>query len=119
MRFEKSRWGKEIPYKSPVTGRETKLYNIATVAEYLGRTSQTIRKWEIGGVIPKTPFSINGQRLYSTEHIDAIIRCAEKAHLKQGSRVSKTYFSRYVYEEFARVNELFFKEDLDGTQKES
>lgn len=112
MAYEKSFKGREIPYKSPITGRETMLYNIATVGEALGRTSQCIRKWEIGGVIPKTPFKLKGQRLYSTEHIDALVECAEKAHLMQGSKVSKTYFSRYVFEEFQKVNDLFFKEEI-------
>lgn len=108
-RYERTKWGKEIPYTSP-TGCETYLYNIATVGSALGRTSQTVRKWEIGGVIPKTPFTKNGQRLYSKEHIDALILAAEKAHLMQGSRVTKTYFSRYAFEEFEKVHTKLFGE---------
>ena len=111
MSYEKTPWGREIPYTSPVTGRKTTLYNIGVVAEAIGRTSQTIRKWEVGGVIPPTPFKQKGKRLYSKEHIDAIVMCADKSRLKQGSGVSKTTFSEKLYIEFQKVNDLFFKKD--------
>ena len=83
--YERTPWGKEIPYTSPITGRSTTLYNIGVVAEAIGRTSQTIRKWEVGGVIPPTPFRQKGKRLYSKEHIDVIVKCAEQAKIMQGS----------------------------------
>ena len=85
------------------------------VAEAIGRTSQTIRKWEVGGVIPPTPFKQKGKRLYSKEHIDAIIKCAESSHIMQGSRVSQTAFSKKLYREFQKVNDLFFKEVEENT----
>ena len=109
--YEKTPWGREIPYTSPITGRSTTLYNIGVVAEAIGRTSQTIRKWEVGGVIPPTPFKQKGKRLYSKEHIDAIIKCAESAQIKQGSSVSQTTFSKKLYKEFQKVNDLFFKKE--------
>ena len=107
MEYEKTNWGREIEYTSP-TGVHTKLYNIQVLAEELGRTPQTIRKWEIGGVIPPTPFKENGRRLYSKEHIDAIVKCAETSHIKQGSMISSTAFPQKVYREFQRINKLFF-----------
>ena len=113
MEYEKTKWGREIDYVSP-TGVKTKLYNIQVLAEELGRTTQTIRKWEIGGVIPPTPFKQNGRRLYSKEHIDAIVKCAEPSHIKQGSMISSTAFPQKVLREFKRINDLFFntnKED--------
>lgn len=109
--YEKTPWGREISYTSPITGRKTTLYNIGVVAEAIGRTSQTIRKWEVGGVIPPTPFKQKGKRLYSKEHIDAIVRCAEKSKIMQGSQVSQTSFSQRLYKEFQKVNDLFFKKD--------
>ena len=108
--YERTPWGKEIPYTSPITGRSTTLYNIGVVAEAIGRTSQTIRKWEVGGVIPPTPFRQKGKRIYSKEHIDAIVKCAEKAKIMQGSKTSQTTFSNNLYKEFQKVNDLFFKE---------
>ena len=49
--LERLPWGKAIPYTSP-TGKETVLYGIGMLAEALGRKPQTIRKWEISGIIP-------------------------------------------------------------------
>lgn len=111
MSYEKTPWGREIPYTSPITGRSTTLYNIGVVAEAIGRTSQTIRKWEVGGVIPPTPFKQKGKRLYSKEHIDAIVKCAESTRIMQGSQVSQTVFSKKLYVEFQKVNDLFFKKE--------
>lgn len=111
MSYEKTPWGREIPYTSPITGRKTVLYNIGVVAEAIGRTSQTIRKWEVGGVIPPTPFKQKGKRLYSKEHIDCIVRCAESSKIMQGSQVSQTSFSQKLYKEFQKVNDLFFKKE--------
>lgn len=100
--------GRTLQYKSPVTGKETTLYSISTVAEALGRTPQCIRKWEIGGFIPKTPFKLNGMRMYSAEHIDCLVECAEKANLRQGSNTTGARFAKYVWREFPKVNALFF-----------
>lgn len=109
MDYTKTKWGREIPYTSP-TGIKTYLYNIGTLAEELGRTVQTVRKWEIGGVIPPTPFKQNGRRLYSREHMDAIIMSAEKAKIRQGSSSTHhTCFSKLVFKEFQRINDMFFK----------
>lgn len=108
MSYSKTPWGKEIPYTSP-TGKSTTLYNIGTLAEALGRTSQTVRKWEIAGIIPPTPFKQKGKRLYCKEHIDAIVGCAEKCKITQGSTISQTSFSKRVYEEFDKIYDSFFK----------
>lgn len=105
-------WGKAIPYTSP-TGVETTLYNIGTLAEALGRTSQTIRKWEVGGIIPPTPFKQNGQRLYSKEHIEALVKSAEKSKIKQGSNISKTAFTKRAFKDFNDIYIKFFGEKED------
>lgn len=114
--YTKTKWGREIPYTSP-TGVKTYLYNIGTLAEELGRTVQTIRKWEIGGVIPETPFKQNGRRLYSREHMDAIISCAERAKIRQGSSSThQTSFTKWVYKEFQRINDLFFNVEKENSK---
>ena len=117
MIYQKTPRGREVEYTSP-TGKKTTLYNIGVLAEALGRTSQTIRKWEIWGVIPPTPFKTKeGKRLYSKEHIDAIVKCAESSHIMQGSNISSTVFAKKVYKEFQKVNDYFFKEDKkDGSE---
>ncbi len=104
---EKLPWGRAVPYTSP-TGVETTLYNIGTVAEAIGRTSQTVRKWEISGVIPPTPFKQGSKRMYSKEHIDCLVRNVEKYHVTMGMKISKA-FSKRVYDEFQKINDSFFK----------
>jgi hypothetical protein len=105
----KTEWGREYPYTTK-TGIETKLYNIGTLAMHIGRTSQTIRKWEIGGIIPPTPFKDNrGGRLYAKEHIDAIVKIAEECKIKQGATLGLTNFSDRVYKEFEKIRKNFFE----------
>lgn len=112
--MEVAPWGREVSYTSP-TGVETKLYNIGTLSTVLGRTPQTIRKWEVGGTIPKTPFKgSRGERLYCTEHIEAIQRCAERAKIKQGTSISQTSFSTWVYKEFDLIHKKLFGDTKDN-----
>jgi hypothetical protein len=114
---EQQPWGKVIPYTSP-NGRTTTLYNIGYLAEQVGRTSQTIRRWEIAGVLPPTPFRQQGKRLYSQEHVDAVVRCAEKYRITLGIQLPKG-FAKSLYKEFQELNDYFFKEVKSyGTEKE-
>ena len=39
-----------------INGVEVVMYSIGDLAQELGRESQTIRKWELNGVIPPTRF---------------------------------------------------------------
>lgn len=110
--YQKKAWGKEVPYTSP-TGKQTTLYNIATAAEAIGRCAQTLRKWEVGGIIPMTPFKLHGRRMYSTEHIDALVECAEQSKIRPGTRIQDTAFSKHMYERYAKIYDYFFKEDTE------
>lgn len=106
-------WDKKVPYTDKNTGYSTDLYNINVLANSLGRTSQTIRKWEIAGVIPKTPFKLDGKRMYCTEQIKIIVECAEKAQISSGKNMSQTTFTKNV---FKKWNELFKEIFGDTTQ---
>ena len=108
--YEIPAWGRSVEYTSP-TGKKTTLYGIGTLANALGRTPQTIRRWEISGVMPKTPFKQGFNRLYSKEHIDAIVMCAEKYKIAEGKSMSQTSFVRHVFKEFERLNDYFFKKE--------
>ena len=94
-------------YTTP-TGIKTTLFGIRFLAEQLGRTTQCVRKWEIGGVIPPTPFRINGRSYYSKEHIDIIVSSAEKSKIKQGKTLGNTKFSERCYREFEELHKKFF-----------
>lgn len=106
---DKMPWGRSIPYTSP-TGKQTTLYNIGTVAAAIGRTAQTIRRWEVAGIIPPTPFKQGNRRLYSQEHLDSLVRNAEKYRVTMGIRISKAFTKRLI-KEFQEINDYFFKEE--------
>ena len=116
-KYEKSSWGKAVPYTSP-TGVQTTLYNIATAAEAIGRTPQTLRKWEVGGIIPLTPFKLHGRRMYSTEHIDALVECAEQSHIRPGVRIQDTAFSAHMFKWYEKIYNRFFVENTESEVKE-
>lgn len=109
-------WGyPAIRYKSPITGKETDLWHIGTLAVAIGRKSSTIRKWEMAGFIPPTPFRTpNGARLYTTEHVNVFVQCVELYKVTQGKKIS-AFFKRRLREEFKKINNSFFiKEDEDS-----
>lgn len=94
-------------FKLP-SGEVIELFYIGTLASALGRTTNTIRKWEIAGVIPDPCFKDSfGRRLYSQEQIDAIVRCAEKAHIKQGLSIANTSFSQWCHRELDILKEKY------------
>ena len=94
-------------FKLP-NGSTIELFYIGTLANALGRTTSTIRKWEIAGVIPDPCFKDTlGRRLYSQEQIDAIVRCAERAKIKQGSSIANTSFSHWCHKELDALKEKY------------
>ena len=89
-------------------GQKIELFYIGTLASALGRSTNAIRKWEIAGVIPDPCFKDErGRRLYSQEQIDAIVRCAEKAKIKQGLSIANTSFSAWVHKELAVLRDKY------------
>lgn len=58
-------------------GEEVEVFTISAVAEQVGRTAQTIRKWEARGMIPKPVFK-SRTRLYTQHQINLLILFAEK-----------------------------------------
>ena len=96
-------------FKLP-NGETIELFYIGALASALGRSTNAIRKWEIAGVIPDPCFKDElGRRLYSQEQIDAIVRCAEKAKIKQGLSIANTSFSTWVHKELAILRDKYAK----------
>ena len=86
-----------------------KLYPINVLANELGRTSQTIRKWEVAGILPKPIFKDkNGRRMYSEEQIETIVRIAEQCNVRQGYSVANTSFPRKVHDALEEVNKQYY-----------
>lgn len=99
------------------SGEVLTLYPISYLAASVGRETQTIRKWEISGILPESMFRDNkGNRLYSGEQIDCITRVAERCKISQGKSISNTNFSRFCTEELNAIKEKYLKK---GSNNES
>lgn len=60
-------------------GEEVELFYIKVLADFLGRSSYTVRSWEIADVIPDSGFRDKYcRRLYTMEQIVMITTLAEK-----------------------------------------
>ena len=89
-------------------GQELELFYVGAVCDALGRSSQTVRKWELAGIIPKTPFRDNtNKRLYLQDHIDALYECAERCGIGQGKSIGNTRFKEQVYRRFNEINRKY------------
>lgn len=94
-------------FKLP-NGETIELFYIGALASALGRDPNTIRRWEIAGIIPDPCFKDKmGKRLYSQEQIDVIVKCAERAKIKQGGSIANTSFSRWCHRELDRLREKY------------
>ena len=74
-----------------INGRDITLYPISVLAQRLTkalkdeRTTQTLRKWEVKGVIPPAIFRAGQKRLYAKEQIDCICKIAKECNIRQVS----------------------------------
>ena len=94
---------KVVPYTF-ADGDTMNLYHIGEISKRLGRSTLTIRKWEIEGKIPRTPFSDKrGCRLYSEAMIRVIEKAAEEEHITVGSSFTRTKFVEKVHAGFEKL----------------
>ena len=95
-----------------VNGETLELYPISTLAEALGRTSATVRKWEVAGIIPDCLFrGPMGRRLYTEEQIRVIVECAEKSNVRTGYSIANTNFTPRVVEALKEVNQKYLTQE--------
>lgn len=100
--LQKNREGIKMTLKN---GVQVELFPIGELADYLGRTTQTVRKWELSGVLPNTLFrNKRGYRLYTREQIMLIGKTAEETQLMTGRQYSKIKFSKLVKERLSKLN---------------
>lgn len=93
-----------------INGEEIELFYIERLATELGRTPQTIRKWEVSGILPKPIFKDKqGRRLYTQEQINAIVECAEKSNVRIGYSIANTNFSPRVYKALNEINQKYIE----------
>lgn len=100
--LQKNREGMKMTLKN---GVQVELFPIGELADYLGRTTQTVRKWELSGILPNTLFrNKRGYRLYTREQIMLIGKTAEETQLMTGRQYSKIKFSKLVKERLEKLN---------------
>lgn len=85
------------------------LYPVSKLLEHLveagiDRTTQSVRKWESRGIIPRSIFKRGKDRLYSQEQIDCIVRCAVKCNIRSFSPIKP--FSDMMWDELPKVNKM-------------
>jgi DNA-binding transcriptional MerR regulator len=96
--------------KTNINGKEYELFYISNLAFALGRSEQTIRKWEISGVLPNSCFKDRfGRRMYTQTQIDIIVSIAEECKIKQGASIANTSFSSKVHKALAEHNKIYLK----------
>ena len=94
------------------SGEEIELFYIGKLAYELGRSSQTIRKWEISGVLPDPMFRDKfNKRLYSQEQVDLILKSAFEAKIKQGESLANTSFEAKVHRRLAKLKTKYLGEE--------
>lgn len=91
-------------------GNSVELYSIGELAFRLGRATDTVRKWEIGGIIPPTCFhDRNGCRMYTLEQINLIVDTATECRILQGRYLSVSGFPKKLAERWKPLIESYFK----------
>jgi DNA-binding transcriptional MerR regulator len=85
-----------IHYKLP-TGEVVDLFSVGVLAQKLGREPQVIKKWEMSGALPKTPFKTKSRfRLYTQDQIDLIVKYAEVFNVRNGVSIKASGFTNAV-----------------------
>ena len=103
-----------VPFSQFVyKGKDTRFYTVDVLADMLGRKSQTMRKWERLGYLPRTKYRKPGRgehgkrRLYTRPVIDGVVRIAhEEGITTQNRNVSATNFPARVLALFEELNAL-------------
>lgn len=93
-----------------INGKKMTLYPISYLAKELSkalestRSEQTIRKWELDGILPPAIFRVGGKRLYHKNQVKAICECAKESGIRKGVAISMTDFSIKVWDRLRVVN---------------
>lgn len=94
--------GKEYP----ISGAKVVLFPISELAKALGRTTQTVRKWETNKVIPKAVFRDSSKRrLYSKEQIELIVVIADEEDIRQGFNLENSNFTKRIFDSWKTTTE--------------
>ena len=109
-------------YDIPNIGK-IRLYPISKLSQELTdagvpRDTQTIRKWEDKGIIPRPLFRVGQKRLYTKDQIDTIVKVAVQCNLRQGASIADTDFIDLVWKELEKVNAKYISKLQGGKKSE-
>lgn len=87
-----------MPKNYRIGEEATQLYSTGEVAKSIGRSAQSLRRWEKLKIIPPAPYNIGergfskqGKRLFGSLHRDVLKAAAIKTGLKQGKLIDKAF----------------------------
>lgn len=90
-----------------IKGKEYEVFTIGVLAYKLGRSAQTVRKWERDGMIPTPLRDPAGRRVYLEEHIDAIVRIANECRIRPGESIADSGFPTKVRAAFDFIRKKY------------
>lgn len=103
-------WARRGRWLRRPNGERVEVHPIGALAEALGKSSFTIRRWERDGVLPPTPLVLEvaggpPRRLYSTQQIEGIAAVADEegvAHRKP-SDLAATNFTIHARSLYSKL----------------
>lgn len=100
-----------------IGGKELEMFTLGVLAKCLDRDSQTVRKWELNGIIPQATYrSASNHRLYTRRQIEAIVQCVRKHNIRAGLPITQA-FKDDVKEAFERATQADFEEDYVSSEE--
>ena len=91
-----------------VGGVRMELYPIGKLAERIGRSPLTVRRWHRDGIIPKAMFKNGrGWRMYTSEEIGVLSLLFEECGMRQGLPIEETSFSKRAVEEMEKLKNKY------------
>lgn len=111
-------WSRRGRWLRRANGDRIEVHPIGSLAQALGKSSFTIRRWEREGILPPTPLvlAVAGgapRRLYSTQQIEAVTLVATQegvAHRKP-AELGLTNFTPRVRSVYEQLFPEYFKQD--------
>jgi len=73
-----------MPKNYLIEGRENTFYRVGEVAKLIGKSVDTLKRWEKQGILPETPYRFHTYRLYSIPQVKSIIEWHEKTMIRSG-----------------------------------
>jgi len=94
-----------MPVKTyKINGENIELFKIGELASSVGKSVETIRKWELTGLIPKAGFrDKSSRRLYLKEEIDSLVKIVIEEKPYRGRSMASTKMKSRTYNEWGKI----------------